>query len=86
MKANTHNIAISIIICTYNRSRSLARTLDTMAALYSPGNLKWELIVVDNNSKDDTKAVVERFKRNSGLNIRYVFEEKQGLSFARNRC
>jgi GT2 family glycosyltransferase len=49
-----------------------------------PENLSWELIVVDNNSKDDTKDIVEKVKRQSVIHIKYVFEEKQGLSHARN--
>ncbi len=43
-----------------------------------------ELIVVDNNSSDDTRAVVERFREASFLTVKYLKESKQGLSFARN--
>ena len=43
-----------------------------------------ELIVVDNNSSDDTRAVVERFREASFLRVKYLKESKQGLSFARN--
>jgi glycosyltransferase involved in cell wall biosynthesis len=47
-----------------------------------PRTLRWEVIVVDNNSSDDTKSVVERFRE--FLNIAYIFEEKTGQSNARN--
>lgn len=50
-----------------------------------PEDLLWEIIIVDNNSSDNTKDVVEEFRANSGLNILYVFEREQGLSYARNR-
>ena len=41
--------------------------------------------MVDNNSKDDTRERVERFAaEHPELNLRYVFEQKQGLSHARN--
>jgi glucosyl-dolichyl phosphate glucuronosyltransferase len=76
---------ISIIICTYNRAKSLKKTLHSIRMMSLPEDLSWEIIIVDNNSKDNTKAMVEDFEINSGLNIRYVFEEKQGLSHARNR-
>lgn len=76
---------ISVIICTYNHSESLKNNLDSIKKMSIPNDLSWELIVVDNNSKDSTKEVVEEFTRVSGLNVRYVFEEKQGLSHARNR-
>jgi len=76
---------ISVIICTYNRSNSLRNTLKSLQEMSVPTNLRWELIVVDNNSKDDTREVVKDCAVTSGLNIKYVFEGKQGLSHARNR-
>jgi glycosyltransferase involved in cell wall biosynthesis len=76
---------ISIVICTYNRSAMLARTLASLTSMLMPPGLKWELIIVDNNSKDDTRAVVNDFAARSGLDVRYVFEGAQGLSHARNR-
>ena len=76
---------ISVIICTYNRAESLNRTLESINAMTVPDELSWELIIVDNNSKDNTRQFVEDFIKTSGLNCRYVFEEKQGLSHARNR-
>jgi glycosyltransferase involved in cell wall biosynthesis len=75
---------ISVVICTYNRSQNLRETLASVAKMEVPASLSWELIVVDNNSTDSTRAVVEGFARTSGLNVRYVFEGKQGLSHARN--
>ena len=76
---------ISIIICTYNRSKSLERTLDSIREMAMPIGLEWELIVVDNNSKDDTNKVVEEYQRKCEFSVRYIKEEQQGLSFARNR-
>ena len=74
----------SIIVCTYNRADSLSETLDAIKAQLIPPNVNWELIVVDNNSKDHTKQVVEKAQSNFKT-IRYIFENKQGLSNARNR-
>lgn len=42
------------------------------------------MIVVDNNSKDDTREVVDFFLRSGDIPCRYISEKKQGLSFARN--
>jgi glycosyltransferase involved in cell wall biosynthesis len=47
--------------------------------------LRWEIIVVDNNSTDNTFNIVKEFKKNSKVPVKYVKEEKQGLSHARNR-
>jgi glycosyltransferase involved in cell wall biosynthesis len=75
---------ISVVLCTYNRAQSLKRTLESLAGVARPADMPWELVVVDNNSHDETKAVVEEFSQTSGIHTRYVFEGHQGLSFARN--
>lgn len=75
----------SIIICTYNRSKSLSTALNSLNSLNLPDNFQWEVIVVDNNSIDNTKEVVNEFIENSKLNLRYVKETQQGLSHARNK-
>jgi glycosyltransferase involved in cell wall biosynthesis len=46
--------------------------------------VRYELIVVDNNSSDDTKKVIAAFLTRGYSNLRYVFEGKQGLANARN--
>lgn len=73
----------SIIVCTYNRADSLKDTLHALARQQVAANRKWEIIVVDNNSKDDTRTVVEELQAKLPL-LRYEFEPKQGLSHARN--
>ncbi len=75
---------VSVAICTWNRSGLLRRTLEQMCRLVVPPDVEWELILVDNNSTDDTRQVVAEFINR--LPIRYVFEPKQGLSHARNRA
>jgi glycosyltransferase involved in cell wall biosynthesis len=47
--------------------------------------MAWEVLVVDNNSSDDTGAVVERLQGEHPIRLRYAFEPRQGLSNARNR-
>jgi glycosyltransferase involved in cell wall biosynthesis len=81
----SRKMKISVIICTYNRADCLKRTLNSIVAMSVPEDLLWEIIVVDNNSSDDTKDVVEEFRTSSGLNVVYAFEGEQGLSYARNR-
>ena len=76
---------LSVIICTFNRSASLKRTLESITASFIPNDLRWELLIVDNNSKDNTKEIVESFQKSCPFRILYIKEEKQGLSHARNR-
>jgi glycosyltransferase involved in cell wall biosynthesis len=75
----------SVIICTYNRSNGLKATLESLERQELPGNFFWEIVVVDNNSTDDTPEKVREFAERSELVVRYVKENKQGLSYARNK-
>jgi glycosyltransferase involved in cell wall biosynthesis len=75
---------ISVLLCTYNRSQSLSKALESVAAQSLPESVEWEVLVVDNNSRDQTREVVENFCRRRPGHIRYVFEPRQGLSYARN--
>jgi len=74
----------SIIVCTYNRADSLRGTLYALRSLDSPSEWNWEVIVVDNNSSDHTRSVVETAQAN-WPGLRYEFEQEQGLSHARNQ-
>jgi glycosyltransferase involved in cell wall biosynthesis len=78
-------LAISICVCTYNRADMLAATLPALAALrHDPAALSLELVLVDNNSADGTRAAVETLRGRFPYPVRYVFEGRQGLSHARN--
>jgi glucosyl-dolichyl phosphate glucuronosyltransferase len=76
---------ISVILCTYNRAGRLTATLESIRNLHLPPELAWELIIVDNNSTDDTEKVVREYQRAAPFDVRYVFERTQGHSRARNR-
>jgi len=75
---------ISVIICTYNRSAVLANTLDSFAAMDLPGSDQFELVIVDNNSNDNTAEIAQAFSRLHPYS-RYLFEPRPGLSHARNK-
>ena len=72
----------SIVIATYNRAADLEQTLASLAGLRPDG--PWEVIVVDNNSPDRTRAVVEAAAATFPVPLRYVFERQQGRSPALN--
>lgn len=73
----------SVIVATYNRASSLAAALASILGQKLPSAFTWELIVVDNNSTDTTRAVVESFAGTHD-NVRYLFEPRQGKSHALN--
>src|SRR5712691_3446735 len=76
---------VSVVIGTYNRAYLLEGTLKALASQEVPNSLKWEIVVVDNNSRDTTAQVVTAFSKTTATPVRYVFEAQQGLSRARNR-
>ena len=76
-------IRLSLVIATYNRAEQLMVTLGSVA-MQSAQAETWECIVVDNNSSDNTRERTEAFaKEHNSLNIKYIFEQNQGLSHAR---
>jgi|SRR5579871_4029404 len=75
---------VTVLICTWNRATLLEETLGYLARMSLPPGLHWEVVVVDNNSTDDTADVVRRRMSSFPTALRYVFEQRQGKSCAMN--
>ncbi len=76
---------ISVIICTYNRDPYLYRAMQSIA-FQDAAAADFELLVINNNSTDNTTAICEAFgEKYPGLRYRHIVEYNQGLSHARNR-
>jgi glucosyl-dolichyl phosphate glucuronosyltransferase len=75
---------VTVILCTYNRCTSLAKALETVALSKVPETIAWDVLVVDNNSRDQTCAVVESYSTRYPGRFKYLFESKQGKSNALN--
>ncbi len=79
------DVKFSIIICTYNRSKYLLPLLESIKQQSINKNL-FEVVFINNNSPDNTEWIVNQFiSDNRGIKINYFIEERQGLSYARNR-
>jgi len=72
---------ISVVICTHNRANYLLKAMQSVLDQSMPAN-RYEVIVVDNGSTDETRELVERFEDLG--NVHYIFEGKLGLCHARN--
>jgi glucosyl-dolichyl phosphate glucuronosyltransferase len=75
---------VSIIICTYNRANYLKANIESIIKYGYDFRSKFEILVVDNNSSDDTCSIVTNLKFGD-FNVRYIKEVNQGLSYARNK-
>jgi len=77
-------VKLSVIVSTYNRSTDLRRLLESLRPSPATARWPWELIVVDNNSRDDTAQVIADFQAQAPFPVRGLFEARQGKSFALN--
>jgi glucosyl-dolichyl phosphate glucuronosyltransferase len=75
---------ITAILCTCNRMDTLTETLETLAASQLPDSISWEVLVVDNNSTDKTRELVQSFSDRYPGRFRYLFEPKPGKCNALN--
>jgi glycosyltransferase involved in cell wall biosynthesis len=75
-------MTITVMICTWNRAQYLDQALTRMCNLLIPKGIEWELLIINNNSSDDTDQVIARHSQ--ALPIRRMFEAKAGKSFAAN--
>jgi len=75
---------ITVIVCTYNRCGDLARALESILASELPDSVQWEVLVVDNNSSDQTREMLEDLCRQHPQRLRYFFESQPGKSYALN--
>jgi glucosyl-dolichyl phosphate glucuronosyltransferase len=82
MPTMPRTVDLSVVIPTYNRGGALPRALESLVA-QDLDPRRYEIVVVDNNSTDLTREVVEGFVGRSPR-VRYVFEPRQGIAHARN--
>ncbi|MFH1131003.1 MAG: glycosyltransferase family A protein [Pseudomonadota bacterium] len=74
---------VSVLVTTYNRSIMLRDAIGSVIAQTYP---KWEVVIVDDGSTDNTSEVVEEFRKIHGSErIRYFYQKNKGPQDARNR-
>ncbi|AFY54109.1 glycosyl transferase [Rivularia sp. PCC 7116] len=78
----------TVAIPTYNGGSRLSEILERLKNQLHTEDISWEIIVVDNNSNDDTANIVKKYQENwqYPFPLRYCFELKQGLAYAREKA
>ncbi len=76
---------ISIVIPTFNRAQLLDQVLESISNQVITKEFQAELLLIDNNSTDETRSVIEKWIPKFPFPARYLFEKNQGRSFALNR-
>lgn len=79
---------ITVAIPTYNGAGRIGLVLEHLKAQVKATNLRWEVLVVDNNSQDNIVEVIKKYqsKWSSEIPLRYCFELRQGAAFARQKA
>lgn len=86
-------LKVSLVIATYNRCKDLENTLESLLKQEGDGRIICEVLVIDNNSTDQTKEVVCAYQKkvaefNPGrilMEFQYLFEPIQGKTYAVNK-
>lgn len=78
----------TLAIPTYNGRDRLPKVLDLLLNQTGVKDLNWEIIIVDNNSSDNTAELIQHYQKSCSNNfpLRYFLETKQGAAFARLRA
>ncbi|MDZ7960042.1 MAG: hormogonium polysaccharide biosynthesis glycosyltransferase HpsE [Aulosira sp. DedQUE10] len=82
------NIDFTVAIPTYNGAIRLPKLLERLRNQLYTEKISWEIIVVDNNSTDNTAQVIENYQETweCPYPLKYCFEAKQGAAYARKRA
>lgn len=75
----------TIVICTYNGSENISDVMEAILKLDELDNLVEKIMIVDNKSTDNTKEIIMKYQSKYRL-IKYCYEERQGLAFARKHA
>jgi glycosyltransferase involved in cell wall biosynthesis len=74
---------ISIILCCHNSEKRLPEVLESLSFQKGINDLRWEILVVNNASTDNTVRVAEEYRDKYLLPVKILNEPQAGLSFAR---
>jgi glycosyltransferase involved in cell wall biosynthesis len=79
---------ISVAIRIYNGEKRIGQLLQTLRSQIGVDNISWEIVIVDNNSTDNTANIIHQYQADwpKSYPINYYFETKQGAFFARKRA
>ena len=72
-----HSLDLSVVIPVYNEAGGIQETIRRVEAFLNLKKIKWELILVDDGSKDNTQELIlESLAQRPGANIRLLTSEK----------
>ncbi|BAY12818.1 hormogonium polysaccharide biosynthesis glycosyltransferase HpsE [Calothrix sp. NIES-2098] len=84
----SNNVDFTVAIPTYNGASRLPELLERLRNQLYTDTFSWEIIVVDNNSIDNTADVIKNYQASwdCPYPLKYYFEVEQGAAYARKRA
>ncbi|MBE9144576.1 hormogonium polysaccharide biosynthesis glycosyltransferase HpsE [Planktothrix mougeotii] len=81
-------VDITVAIPTYNGATRLPGVLEKLRSQIGTEHINWEILIVDNNSTDNTAELIKNHQKERQINVplKYCLETKQGVAFARKRA
>lgn len=78
----------TVAIRTYNAEKNIALILGRLRSQINTENISWEIVIVDNNSTDNTAKIIQEYQSDwpESYPIKYYLEPRQGASYARQRA
>lgn len=83
---DTFEFDVTVAVCAHQAAQRLPACLKAIAAQEVPAELRWEVVVIDNASTDDTAAVAEEYADRIAAPLRVLREERPGVMWARRRA
>ncbi|MGD1855756.1 MAG: hormogonium polysaccharide biosynthesis glycosyltransferase HpsE [Leptolyngbyaceae cyanobacterium] len=85
MQSHQSSVTLSVVVPTYNGAARIPEVLDRLGKQQVDEAISWNVVVVDNNSCDRTADIVQTYQQSwsEKITLRYVFEPRQGLAYAR---
>ena len=83
---NTEQPLVCISVCTRQRPNMLTRLIESFFTLRIPPGIRVNLEVVENDTEQRSKELVESFSSSHDRRVSYHFEPNLGIPLARNRC
>ncbi len=82
------SVGFTVAIPTYNGEKRLPEVLDRLRSQVQADTFAWEIVVIDNNSTDNTAKLVQAYQADwqEKFTLKYYFEPQQGAAFARRRA
>ncbi len=87
-KMENMSVELTVAIPTYNGQSRLPKVLDKLRSQTGTEYFAWEILIIDNNSNDNTAKVVQEYQNSwkHPYPLKYFFEPQQGLVWARKRA